>query len=214
MPTTAELIAKIQAAEFEGSGEIAQQLAANIKSIEDNSKTAVTKIEKEMETILAVVSAEGNSTAEKATDAAKKIGQLTQQVATLTTEKESSQLELKTLQQNLLLNQVKEKSGVNTNVLKTLISDEDKVEVIGDKVTVNGTEIKDWATANQPDFLASLFPKSDRTSDLPEGGSKGSDHAQDLPEGGSGGDDKNKTSKDYVDHKYNSKAVGKLISAI
>ena len=210
MRTTTELIAAIQAADWEGNKAVAEELAANIKSMEDNSKKAVTELEKEMQTILAVVSAEGTSTAEKAADAAKKIGQLTQQVQTLTAENKATSLELTTLKQDLLLNQVKEKSGVNTNVLKTLLKEEDKVEFSGDKVTVNGTEIRDWAKNNQPDFIASLFPESDRSSDLPEGGSKG----EDLTEGGSKGNDKDKTPKDYVDQKYNSKRVGELISAI
>lgn len=82
------------------------------------------------------------------------------------------------------MSKIQEKSGVKTNVLKTLIKEEDKLEIEGDRVTVNGTEIKEWAKTNQPDFYVALFPKTHSEVDLPGGGS----NVTDLPQGGSNSD--------------------------
>ena len=180
-----ELIAKIQNSDWEEGKTVASQISDEIKKLNSQTKEELAQSKKEVETILAVVEAEGSDHAEKLTDAGKKIAGLQQRNQELQENLSTRESELKDIKQNALFSEVGQKSGVKTNVLKTLISDEDKLEVNGDKVTVNGTEIKEWAKANQADFYPALFPKTYADIDLPGGGSKG-DSA--LPNGGSKGD--------------------------
>lgn len=181
--TIAELIAKIQDSDWEEGKTVASQISDEIKKLNSQTKEELAQSKKEVETILAVVEAEGSDYAEKLTDAGKKIAGLQQRNQELTETISVTESELKDIKQTALFSEVGAKSGVKTNVLKTLLSDSDKLEVNGDAVTVNGTDLKEWAKNNQADFYPALFPKTHADIDLPGGGSRG-----DLPDGGSKSD--------------------------
>lgn len=176
-----ETIAEIQNSDWDKGSEFAKKLAADLKNLETVNQKKLADLVQQSETILAVAGAEGADFAEKMVDAGKKIAQLDERNKDLSASLAARDAELSDIKQSALLAKVATKSGVNTNVLKALIKEEDKLEVDEDKVTVNGTEIKDWAKNNQSDFYASLFPKTYGDVELPGGGSKGAD----LPEGGS-----------------------------
>ena len=184
MPTFTELVAEIQSSDWDKGKEVATELAKIYQDLESTKQESIKGLEKQAKTILALVSAEGDDFAEKLTDASKKVAAQEEKISQLSKDLEASKLSISEFQHNQLLTQAKEKSGVNINVLKTLLSESDKLEVSGDKVTVNGKEIKDWAKTEKIDFLSALFP-STNTSNLPEGGSEGDTQ---LPEGGSEGD--------------------------
>ena len=179
----AELIAKIQNSDWEEGNTIAKQLGDAIKDLDTLNQKKYHEVKQQVDTILAVTAAEGTNFVEKLTDAGKKIAQLDAKNQELAETVNTQLTELKDIKQNALFSEVGQKSGVKTNVLKTLISESDKLEVNGDAVTVNGTEIKEWAKTNQADFYPALFPKNHADIDLPGGGSK----VRDLPEGGSEG---------------------------
>lgn len=181
--TITELIAEIQSSDWERGKDVAKQLAEKLQELESVNQTAKSNLQQQAETILAVTSAEGSDFAEKLTDAAKRIAQLGQKNQELTESLNSKDSELSEIKHTALMSKIQEKSGVKTNVLKTLIKEEDKLEIEGDRVTVNGTEIKEWAKTNQPDFYVALFPKTHAEVDLPGGGS----NVTDLPQGGSQG---------------------------
>lgn len=185
----AELIAKIQKSDWEEGKAIAQELGDAIKDLDSVNQKKYNEIKQQVDTILAVTAAEGADFTEKLTDAGKKIAKLDAKNQELEETISTRDSELKEIKQDALYSKVGQVSGVKTNVLKTLISEEDNIEVNGDKVTVNGTELQEWAKTNQSDFYPALFPKTHAEVDLPGGGSKGN-----LPEGGSQGDKKEEKS--------------------
>ncbi len=191
MPTIAELIAEIQSSDWERGKEIAAELGKNIKDLETATQRSKDDLKQQAETILAVVAAEGEGFDERLNDAAKKIAKLGQENQTLAEQYSQQTEELVAIKQNKLLSQAAEHSGVKTSVLKALLKEEDKLEVAGEKVLVNGVEIKDWAKTNQADFYVALFPKFHTDIDLPGGGSS----ASDLPAGGSGSTGSNSEKK-------------------
>ncbi len=170
--------------DWEKGKDIAKQLADKLKELESVNQTAKNNLQQQAETILAVTAAEGSDFTEKLADAAKKIAQLDKKNQELLETVNVKESELTQVKKTALMAEVKEKSGVKTNVLKALLTEEDRLEIVGDKVMVNGSELQDWAKTSQADFYVALFPKTHADIDLPGGGSK----VADLPPGGSQGE--------------------------
>jgi chromosome segregation ATPase len=173
-----EAIALIQNSNWEKSQEIAEFLTQYFKTLETQVQTEKNSLKKQTETLLAVVAAEGDSIESKLEDAAKKIANLNTekqnleaQNQTLQTNLTTKDSELSNLKQDNVLAQAASKSGANINVLKALITADDKLEITGDAVSVNSKLIQDWAKEVKPDFVTSLFPKSHKDLQLPTGGS-------------------------------------------
>lgn len=173
----AEAIAALQASELENREAIVTAITSRLKEQNDYEKTNK-QLESQLTTLLEVSGAEGEDFNSRLSSAKSNVEKLAGELKTAQEQLVAANEENKRRERDLAIQSFAESAKANAKVLKRLLTESDEVKVVGDIPMVGAKTLKDWASAEYPEFVPVLFQAEQQPTDggkqplLPSGGSQ------------------------------------------